>query len=157
MSRSRLPALEQWVQQQHALLRFVVVGVWNTLFGYAIYFGVLYGLQTQLPWVSKPYLWAMTVAQVVGVVNAYFAHRRVTFSEQRAAHGKMEFLRFSLVYLATLLVGFVVMPVLVEVLYIRPDIAGIVNILLATLLSYIAHRKFTFRARTPEYPLRPSP
>ena len=149
MSRSPLPGLEHWVQQQHALLRFVLVGIWNTIFGYAVYLGVLYALQTQMTWVSKPYLWAMTVAQVVGVVNAYFAHRRVTFSEQRASHRKMEFLRFSSVYLATLLAGFMVMPVLVEVLYIRPDIAGIINILLATLLSYIAHRKFTFRARTP--------
>lgn len=137
---------QRWVHDQHRGLRFIVVGLWNTFVGYAVYFCMLYGLQVNLPNLQRPYLWAMTTAQVIGVVNAYFAHRHLTFSDRRAAQGKMEFIRFALVYLATLLMAFIVMPVLVEFMHIRPDVAGVINIALATLFSYTVHKRFTFRS-----------
>lgn len=145
MTNMRLHTLQRWVQDQHRALRFILVGIWNTFVGYGVYFCMLYGLQAKLPTLQKPYLWAMTTAQVIGVVNAYFAHRHLTFSERRAAQGKMEFIRFSLVYLATLLMAFIVMPLLVEFMNIRADVAGVINIALATLFSYAAHGRFTFR------------
>jgi putative flippase GtrA len=132
-------------QGHHRSVRFILVGLWNTVVGYGVYFCALYGLQAYWPDLPKPYLWAMTAAQVLGVLNAYVSHRRLTFSDRRSAQKKMEFGRFVLVYLATLLLTFVLMPVLVENLHVRADLAGVINIMVATVFSYTAHQRFTFR------------
>jgi len=145
MTNQRTHILHKWLYGQRRPLRFFLVGLWNTFIGYAVYFCTLYGLQTKVPSMQKPYLWAITTAQIIGVINSYFGHRRLTFSDRRSPNRKMEFLRFFLVYLATLLMAFIVMPVLVENMHFRADVAGVINLTLSTLFSYTAHQRFTFR------------
>ena len=123
---------------------YLLVGLWNTIFGYGVYYLTIYVLQSYAPDLPRPYLWAITMAQILGVLNAYIAHRRHTFADRRSGRMMAEFLRFSMVYVATLLMSFVLLPVLVEGFTIRPDLAGVINLIASTLMSYVAHLRFTF-------------
>ena len=137
-----------WPQQSrwlHRSLVYLLVGMWNTLFGFGVYYLTLIGLKTFAPTLPRPYLYAMTVAQILGVLNAFIAHRKHTFADRRSSRVMSEFLRFSLVYLATLVLSYALLSVMIEGFTIRPDLAGAINIIATTLLSYVAHLRFSFR------------
>jgi len=128
-------------------VRFIAVGIWNTGFGY----GVFYLLDTLLtPLFDKRYMAYMTalvLAQVLGTVNAYLFHRRYTFGSnvRGLAMGK-EFIRFTLTYAVSFGVNLVLLPVLVEVAHIAPKISGLLLVVVTTFVSYFGHSRFSFRS-----------
>jgi putative flippase GtrA len=137
-----------FIQKWKRPATFIIVGIWNTIFGYSVYFCALYSFETYGPEIKMPYLWSMSLAQILGIVNSYATHKRYTFSDKQANGRKAELFRFVLVYFFTLLLAFLLMPILVEIMKIRADVAGIINLALATFFSYIAHSRFTFQNRS---------
>jgi putative flippase GtrA len=123
-----------------------MVGVWNTIFGFLI-FVVLYKLFSKI---FKIDYFAYTSAQIIGtllaVINAYIGHKYFTFkSNIKGRKMVFEFLRFSITYGLTFLVSLMLMPLLVEVIKIKPIIAGIFVNLIVITTSYFSHSKFSFR------------
>jgi putative flippase GtrA len=123
-----------------------MVGGWNTIFGFLI-FVALYKLFSKI---FKIDYFAYTSAQIIGtllaVINAYIGHKYFTFkSIVRGRKMVFEFLRFSITYGLTFLISLILMPLLVEVLKIKPIIAGIFINLLVITTSYIAHSRFSFK------------
>jgi putative flippase GtrA len=57
------------------LVRFVATGLLNTLFGYAAY--------AALVWAGLPYLLALLLATVAGLVFNYFSYARMVFDGHR--------------------------------------------------------------------------
>jgi putative flippase GtrA len=126
--------------------RFLLIGVWNTLFGYGI-FWLLYAVTSRL--FSARYL-AYTTAQVVGwiiaVANAYFLHKHVTFrSRARGRAAVFEFLRFMQTYLAMFVLGLGLLPFLVEIAGLEPRVAALIATAIGVVVSYLGHRFVTFR------------
>jgi putative flippase GtrA len=127
-------------------MRFLLIGAWNTAFGY-ILFWVLYGLFSRVFTVRY---FAYTSAQVVGwiiaVANAYGLHRKVTFRSKTTGRAMvMEFLRFMQTYVAMFLVGLALLPFLVEIVGFGPRVAALVATAIGVAMSYIGHRFITFR------------
>lgn len=127
-------------------IKFLVVGGWNTLFGF-LAFVALYKVFRKL--FSIDYF-AYTSAQILGtflaVINAYIGHKYFTFkSNVKGRKMVFEFLRFSLTYGLTFLISLILMPLLVEVIKIKPIIAGIFINLIVITASYIAHSRFSFK------------
>jgi len=119
-------------------LRFVVVGGINTVFG----FGVFAGLQLSFG-ERVHYLAILVVAQVIAVLEAYVLQRWLVFR----AHGRWwrDLVRFSSVYMVSLGVNLVALPLLVEILRV-PVVPAQGLVMLGTALgTYAAHRTFTFR------------
>ena len=123
-------------------LRFLKIGVLNTLFGYALYALLLAaGLQ-------------MFVAQIVGTMIAiafnYLTYSRYVFGG--AAIYKMRFL-FSyavnyLISLASLATSAVVFP--------EPHLAGLVSMIISAAVNFLVLRTFVFAVR-PGLSSNPSP
>lgn len=135
--------------QQQRPLRFIVVGVWNTIFGYGV-FVLLDALFSHLLSVRPlSYMVAMVVANVVAILNAFFFHRTFTFhSRVRGPAILGELLRFSSTYLFTFILSLILLPALVELFGLSARVAGAVILLICTVVSYIGHSRFTFRKTT---------
>jgi putative flippase GtrA len=131
--------------------RFVLVGFWNTIFGYGIFclFDTLFAwlLSTR----SAAYMCAMLLSQIMAVINAYIFHKYITF--QSEAKGKAiiaEFFRFSTTYVVTFCLSLVLLPALVEIGHIQPKRAAAIIILICTVISYLGHSRFSFRQHSGE-------
>lgn len=119
-------------------MRFGLVGVVNTVFGY----GVFIALQMTLGTVTH-YLVVLGVSHVLGVLEAYVLQRWLVF--RAVGHWWRDLARFWSVYLVSLGVNALALPLLVEVLNMQVIPAQGVVILASALGTYFAHRSFSFR------------
>lgn len=82
---------------------------------------------------------------VVGVINSYLWNRFFTFKSKNKALG--EIVRFSLVYLASYCVSMILLYLLVGYLGMSAYLAGFLNIIAITLISWFGHKYFSFKER----------
>jgi putative flippase GtrA len=119
-------------------LRFVAVGVYNTVFGYACFASLFLAVGRYLH-----YIVLQVIAHFVSVASAFVWHRRVTF--RSSAAWPAEFLRFNASYLGTLAFGVVALPALVDGLGWHPLVAAAVVTVATVVLSYALHTNYSFR------------
>lgn len=120
-------------------LRFLAIGGWNTLFGYACFVGLYWLLHDHLH-----YLVIGVLAHIVAVINAFACHRLLVFRSRGAILA--EFVRFNLAQLFVLGCGLLALWLVVTILHLSP-LRGQALVTVGTiLLSYIAHRRFSFAA-----------
>lgn len=120
------------------LVRYGLVGVVNTAFGY----GVFIALQLTLGTVVH-YLVVLVVANAVSIVEAYVLQRWLVFRFTGGWWAGL--LRFSTVYLVALAINAALLPLLVEVVGLAVIPAQGIAIALQAFGTYVAHRLFTFR------------
>jgi putative flippase GtrA len=121
-------------------VRFLIVGGVNTLLGYG-----LFALLDLTVGRSIGYLGCLFIAYSIATVVAFVLHRRFTFKVDGTGSAVVDFLRFSVVYLITLALNSIALPLLVEVGHIPPLIAQAAITVAATILSYFGHKFFSFR------------
>ena len=127
-------------------IRFVVVGVWNTLIGYGAFvlFDLLFSGIFETRYMA--YMTANVLSNVIGVLNAYIFHKFVTFQvKTKGRSAIVEFFRFSLTYVGTFLLSILLLPLCVEFIGLTPRLAAAVIILICVIVSYVGHSKFSFR------------
>lgn len=117
---------------------YLVVGAWNTVFGYGA-FVVLYAiLGGQLGYAA-----IIVGSYVIAILNAYLGYRYITFrSHASVLH---EFPRFSLVYLATLVANLVFFPIALHVLPLNAYAIQAMFTVGVVIASYFGHKYFSFR------------
>jgi putative flippase GtrA len=125
--------------------RYVAVGGFNTLFGLAVFAGLL-----TLFGDSLHYLVILLVSHVIAVLTAFALHRSLVFRVRK--HFWRDLYRFWSVYLVALGANLVCLPLSVELLHLSPLLAQALIITITALVSYVAHARFSF-AR----PSRPDP
>lgn len=139
MSRARIRSLDvpRRLWQESRILRFLIVGGWNTVFGYLCFYG-LYVLAAN----RVHYLVVTAVAHSINILQAYVMHRWLVFR----SHAKItnEFLRFNASYVGTFLLGLLVMFLLVEATGLSPPVAQAIVILLNVIISYLLHSHVSF-------------
>jgi putative flippase GtrA len=120
------------------LVRFGVVGLFNTAFGFTVFVILQLTLGTVVP-----YMVALVIANVVAILQAYVLQRRLVF---RFTGGWWSgLLRFGVVNLGSFGVNLVLLPALHELLYVPVIPAQAIVTVVQALGTYIAHRLFTFR------------
>lgn len=134
-------------------LRYLVVGAWNTAFGYAAFLLALRFLGPPLQalsgsafaeWASRYYYiivqWTVWVVTVVSATAAmkYFAFR----SKGRLLH---QVGRAYLVYLPAQGLSSGILWLTVRVMGLTPAVGQLVTIAFATVFSYLGHKYFTFK------------
>ena len=124
---------------------YLVVGGWNTVFGYSVW-----ALLQYLLGASLPYLVVLLLAWPINVLNAYLGYRYLVFRSRGPV--LKEFPRFSFVYLVTLLVNLALLPVALRVLpfniyVVQALFAGVVVV-----CSYLGHKHFSFRGARQRHP-----
>ena len=110
------------------------VGGLNTLVGYGVYAILLF--------LNFNYLIANSISTVIGVLHSYLWNRFFTFKSKEKA-GK-EFMKFISVYVISYLIGMVSLYCFTGLLNLSPYIAGLINLVITTLISYFGHKYFSF-------------
>ena len=134
-----------WLTHQ-TKVRFVLVGVWNTIFGYLVFVGLDYLFNLFFSPRYVAYMSAAVLANIIAILNAYIFHKFVTFrSPLRGLAIIPEFVRFFSMYLFSFFLGLVLLPVFVELFHLDPKIAGALLIPITVIISYLGHSRFSFR------------
>ncbi|MFA5241769.1 MAG: GtrA family protein [Sulfuricella sp.] len=121
-------------------IRYIAVGVWNTVFSY-VAFVFLYYLTNS--WLH--YMLILVLSQVVGLTNAYICYKLLVFKTK--GNIVREYLRFYIVYGTTFIVNLVLIAIFVEALGINPVISqGVIAIIVVT-MAYFGHSRFSFNAK----------
>jgi putative flippase GtrA len=130
-------------------LRYLVVGTWNTLFGYVAYATLTAFLTPLIPY---SYMAASLLANVVSITVAFLGYKWFVFKTK--GNYLREWARCVAVYSGAMAIGLVLLPILVGVLrhYTRyqrqaPYIAGAMLACVSVVFSFVGHRKFSFRTR----------
>jgi len=134
------PAIKKFYSLHGQKIRYLLVGGWNTVFGYLL-FAVLFSLLGA--WVN--YIAILVISYVFGITNAYLCYKFLVFRTE--GNYLREYLRFYLVYGAAFLLNLALLPVFVELLHLDPLISQGIIVGLTVIISYIAHKNFSFSVR----------
>jgi putative flippase GtrA len=119
-------------------VRFLLAGGWNTAFGYGV-FTVLVLLFSYV----MHYTLLLVIAYVVATLNAFVIYRRFVFRVR--GDWVRDLIRFVGVYVVSLVLNLVALPVLVEVAGFRVLVAQAVAVCVTGVVSFVAHKRFSFR------------
>ena len=120
-------------------LRFLLVGGLNTAFGVALYPVLLFVLGP----LGVHYMAVLLIAQAVALLFAFTTQKLLVFrSRGRLLH---ELATFSSFYLAIYAVNWVTLPLLVEIVGLKPWIAQLGFTVVTVIGSYFFHSRLTFR------------
>ena len=131
--------------------RYLLVGLWNTAFGYGTYAG-LTALLT--PHLAHAYIIASLVANLLSITSAFLAYKWFVFK----THGNYlrEWMRCVAVYGGAALIGTLLLPIVVFALHhftrfnsSAPYIAGAALTGLSVLASFLGHKNFSFASSRP--------
>jgi len=113
---------------RHEFVRFLLVGVTNTLFSYMLYFLLLTFL-TYLP--------AYSITYCAGIVGSYFLNVKFVFKKRISLIG---FLRFPIVYVIQYILGALLLGLLVREFSISPELAMIGVIIVTIPITFLVSR-----------------
>ncbi|MDO8682985.1 MAG: GtrA family protein [Armatimonadota bacterium] len=130
-------------------IRYLIVGAWNTLFGYGVYALFTWILTDKIPYA---YMAASVIGTVVSITNAYVGYKLFVFKTK--GNYLREYLRFYVVYGAAALVNLSLLPIAVYLFghivskYSAPYVAGASLMSLTIVFSFFGHRNFSFKVRS---------
>lgn len=117
---------------------YLVVGGWNTLFGYAEWALLEYLLHDHLH-----YLAILVLSWPLAVLNAYVCYRHFVFRSKDTVWQELP--RFALVYLGTLAAALLALPFLLHTLPFNIYVIQAGYTVVVVVLSYLSHKFFSFR------------
>jgi putative flippase GtrA len=119
-------------------IAYLLVGAWNTLFGYALFALLYYLLGTHLH-VDV----ILVLSYVVSIANAYIGYRFVVFRSTGSMARELP--RFTAVYAVTLAANLVVLPLSLRLLPWNVYVVQGLFTVVIVVLSYLGHKYFSFR------------
>ena len=129
-------------------IRFLLVGIWNTLFGYLVFLLFLFLLEKIFNNERQIYSLSIAFSHLISVINSFIFHKVVTFkSKQKGLEIVYEFRRFFNSYIITFLLNLSLISIQVELLSLDPRIAGALSIPLCIVVTYFLLSKYSFRNR----------
>jgi putative flippase GtrA len=130
--------VKQLIAAHREKINYLVAGTWNAAFGYSS-FVILYFLFSAR--VHYMFLWV--ISNVLSITNAYISYKFFVFRTK--GNYLREYLRFYVVYGSSMLLGFVLMPISVEVFHVHPAIAQAGIMAITVVISYLGHKHFSFK------------
>jgi len=121
-------------------IRFLIVGGWNTVFGYGLFAGLYYAGSR----IGLHYMAAAVLSNLIAVGNAYLCYKWFVFKTQ--GNYLREFLRFNLAYAGLFAFNIATLPLLVGLARLRPLIAQAIVLAASVAISYLMHTHFSFGA-----------
>ncbi|MEG1048665.1 MAG: GtrA family protein [Bacilli bacterium] len=118
-------------------IRFLFVGGLNTIVGYVSYALLLY--------CNINFLIANTISTVIGMTHSYFWNKYFTFKSKGSS--KKEIFKFICVYAVSYITGLITLFIIVEQFGINQYLAGLVNLMFTTLISWFGHKYFSFKKK----------
>jgi putative flippase GtrA len=126
--------------------RYILVGIWNTFFGYALYATLTALLTAHVP---HAYILASLVASVINITVAFLGYKWFIFKTR--GNYLREWIRCAAVYSGGILLGIVLLPIFVFVIryFTRfdsaaPYLAGAILTIVNVVAGFMGHKNFTF-------------
>ena len=119
-------------------IRFLLVGGFNTVFAYVLYVLLVAGM-------NIGYKLALIIGYIISINVSIFTMRYYVFRSKGKWYA--EYLKGWEVYLATLLLNYVAMFLMVDWLEINELLAQAVFAIIVAVLTYVFHKYFTFHKR----------
>lgn len=135
----------QLVGRRREQILFVVVGCWNTLFGYCVWALLEYALHDHLHYVV-----ILALSWPISLLNAYVCYRFIVFRSRGSVFRELP--RFALVYAFSLVLGLIALPILVNTLPFSIYVSWAGFTAAMVVVTYLAHKFFSFgggRRRSP--------
>lgn len=134
---------------RHAqVIRYVLVGGFNTVVGYCAFAGFNYLLTGRVPY---PYMFANVCSSVLAITIAFFGYKLFVFRTQ--GNYLREYLRTYVVYGSSTVLSLLLLPLLVFLVgraiknqVLVPYVAQAIVVPLVVVSSYFGHKKFSFRS-----------
>jgi len=126
-------------------IRFLLVGTWNTLFGYLVFLLFLFLLEKIFNNERQIYSLSIAFSHLISVINSFIFHKVVTFvSKQKGLELVYEFRRFFNSYIITFLLNLSLISIQVELLSLNPRIAGAISLPIVTVVTFFLLSKYAF-------------
>lgn len=119
-------------------LLYLVVGAWNTVFGYGVWALMQYVLGDTLN-----YLVIIVLSWPIAVLNAYVGYRYIVFRSRGSVASELP--RFSLVYVAALIANLALLPIALRVLPFSIYLDQAIFFSAVVVCSYLGHKYYSFR------------
>ena len=129
--------LRRLIDQHQEKLRFLVVGMWNTVFGVGLFNVFLLALGHQLYLVWFWVTWAISVWQSTATMKFLVFRTKGGYVRQ--------VLRAYLIYLPAQGLATGILWAAVQLAHIPVPLAQLITIFVTTIFSYLGHKYFTFR------------
>lgn len=123
-----------WRLSEPRIIRFLGTGVVNTVFGYGVY--------ALLVFLATPYLAALLVATVAGVVFNYYTLGRIVFND---SGGRLVFLKFVVAYGAIYIVNAALLAFLTRAVFSSPYLAQVICVPPCVVISWLLMRYWVYK------------
>jgi putative flippase GtrA len=140
----------RWIPSKQ-FLRYLIVGAWNTLFGYGLFAFLTYLLSDLIP---ASYLVASLLGNLIALTVSFLGYKRWVFQTQ--GHFLREWLRALGVYSSAIVLNLVLLPPTVYGIIrftgdpiAAPYLAGALLLGLSVTISFLGHKHFTFKRSAP--------
>lgn len=132
--------LPKAIARHWTLIRYLIAGGYNTVFGFAVFTGLFFLLESDLH-----YLGIAIITQIISITNSYIVYRVFVFKSR----GRIinEYFRIYIVYGISFILGIALLTLLVEFAGLHPVLAQFFVIIITVIVSYIGNRRFTFNQR----------
>ena len=116
------------------IMKFITAGILNTIFGYAVYAGLLF--------VGTRYLIALLLATIAGVIFNYFSFGHIVFNGQRSW---LVFLKFVIAYAVIYGLNAVGLSALISLFFVSTYVGQIICVFPSVLLSWLLMNDWVFK------------
>lgn len=126
----------KFIQILTQFIKFGIVGCSNTILSLGIYYFLIhYGVN---------YLISNTVGFVISVLNAFYWNSKYVFKERKS--GSLNALvKVYLSYGVTFILSSLLLYVMVDIIYISPKIAPIINLVITIPLNFILNKVWAMK------------
>lgn len=132
-------------------LRYLVIGVWNTAFGYATFALFTHLLENVVP---QSYMAASVLSSLINITVSFLGYKWFVFKTK--GNYLREWARCVAVYGSNILFGLAILPVLVYLIRHTthwqrqaPYVAGALLTAITVLVSFFGHKHFSFKTSAP--------
>lgn len=122
-----------WSKIDSQFIRFVFVGVLNTIFGFSVYCLMLF--------IGVPYWWATLISQILGVMFNFKTTGVLVFKN----HNNRLFFRFAICYVLAYFLNIGIIALFTHYSTINQYISGFIATLFVALFSFIFQKFIVFR------------
>lgn len=116
-------------------LKYIIVGVGNTILGLILYFTFIY--------LGINYVLSLFISYIIGVTYSFICNKYWTFKSSDSI--KKELPKFISVYVITFLLNSGILILFVEKFMLDKRIAQVFAMFIVTIISYLGHKLWSFR------------
>ena len=143
INKDGLVSLAELVSKHWVVIRYLLAGGYNTVFGFAVFAGLFLVFENQVH-----YIFIAIVSQIIGITNSFLTYRYFVFkSTGNIIH---EYLRIYVVYGVSFVLGILLLALLVEIAGLHPILANLFVIIITVIVSYFGNSRFTFKQKPGE-------